>query len=195
MASRGLLRHLLGQYLGTRPDKVTICVAEHGKPFVRHPLQFSVTHSGDIIAYAFCLGTKVGIDIERIDPAIDMSHLAKRIFSEPELHFFRGLSHCEKISVLFATWTRKEALLKALGTGLTNPMSEIELPIQPVSQPQVRLVLPRPNRPMQHLVADVPLWRGYAAAFATEGGVEHAVALMDIPMSACPPCSHCPAHY
>lgn len=182
MTSRGLLRHLLGQYLGTRPDKVTICVAEHGKPFVHHPLQFSVTHSGDIIAYAFCLGTKVGIDIERIDPAIDMLHLAERLFSEPELRFFRGLEHREKVSVLFATWTRKEALLKALGTGLTKLMSEIEMPIQPVSQAQVRLVLPRPRCPMHHLVADVSLRQGYAAALATEGAVEHAVVLMDIPI-------------
>lgn len=186
---------MLGQYFGTRPNAVPICIAEHGKPFVQHPLQFSVTHSGDVIAYAFCLGTKVGIDVERIDPAIDMSHLAERIFSDPELHLFRKLDHREKVGVLFATWTRKEALLKALGKGLTKSMSEIELPVQLVSQPQVRLVLSQPNRLMQHLVADVSLWQGYAAALATEGAVKHAITLMDIPMSACLPCSHCPVRY
>ena len=183
VTSRGLLRHMLGRYLGTRPDEVPIRIAEHGKPFVQHPLQFSVAHSGDVIAYAFCLGTRVGIDVERIDPAIDMSHLAERVFSDPELHLFRGLEHREKVGVLFAAWTRKEALLKALGEGLTKSMSEIELPVQRVSQPQARLVPSWPDHPMQYLVADVSLRQGYAAALATEGPVEHAAALMDIPVS------------
>ena len=159
---------------------MAIRTAEHGKPFVQHPLQFSVTHSADVIAYAFCLGTRVGIDVERVDPAIDMSLLAERIFSAPELRSFEGLGHREKLAMLFATWTRKEALLKALGTGLTRSMSEIELPIEFVLRPQVGSVPPWPHRVMQCLVAEVSLWQGYTAALAIESGIEHAVALMDV---------------
>ncbi len=184
VTSRGLLRHMLGRYLGARPEEVPICIADHGKPFVRHPLQFSVTHSADVIAYAFCLGTRVGIDVERVDPAIDMPHLAKGIFSDEELGFFRGLGHSEKIGMLFAMWTRKEALLKVLGKGLTEPMRGIRLPVQPASQPQTGLVFSRSHRLVQYRVADVSLRQGHAAAIATEGAVAHAVALMDIPMPA-----------
>ena len=181
IASRGLLRCLLGQYLGLPPSEVPIRLTRHGKPFVPHPLQFSVTHSEDVIAYAFCLGTAVGIDVERVDPAIPVLQLAEQVFSESELRRFKTLPPNEKAGVLLAAWTCKEALLKAAGDGLTKPMTGIDLGLRSPCQPRLGWAAWQPRDSVEYRVGETPLRDGYVAALAIESAVEAAVFVRDMP--------------
>ncbi len=179
IASRGLLRCLLGQYLDLPPNEVPISLTCHGKPFVPHPLQFSVTHSEDVVAYAFCLGTAVGIDVERVDPAIPVL-LAEQVFGALELQRFKALPHGEKAGALLTTWTCKEALLKAVGSGLTRPMNGIDLGLHPC-QPRLGWATWQPCNFVEYRVGEIPLRKGYAAALAIESAIEADVLLRDMP--------------
>lgn len=184
VVSRGLLRHLIGQYLAVAPNDVLISVGEHGKPFISHPMRFNVTHSGDVVAFAFCVGREVGIDVERIDPGIDIAMLARNVFSASELKQFEALTHREQVGAFFAGWTRKEALLKALGNGLTKPLREIEMSVGRSPQPLLRSVAWHPHGPASCCVVDLPLRGGYAAALAVHSPTEPAVCMVNTPDAA-----------
>ena len=171
---------MLGQYLGLLPSEVPIRLARHGKPFVPHLLQFSVTHSEDVIAYAFCLKA-VGIDVERVDPAIPVLQLAEQVFGEWELRRFKTLPPDEKAGVLLTAWTCKEALLKAAGDGLTTPMTGIDLGLRSPYQPRLGWATWQPRGSVEYRVGEIPLRNGYVAALAIESAVEAAVSLRDVP--------------
>ena len=183
IASRGLLRCLLGRYLDLAPSEVPIRLTGRGKPFVPHPLQFSVTHSEDVIAYAFCLGTAVGIDVERVDPAIPVLQLAEQVFGESEMQRFKALPRDGKLRALLTTWTRKEALLKAVGDGLARPMSGIDLGPRPLCPPRLGWATWQSCDAGQYRIGEIPLRKGYAAALAVKSAIEAAVFLRDMPPS------------
>jgi len=179
VVSRGLLRHLIGQYLAVAPNDVLISVGDHGKPFISHPMRFNVTHSGDVVAFAFCIGREVGIDVERIDPDINTMMLAQNVFSASELKQFEALTHHEQVSAFFVSWTRKEALLKALGDGLTKPLCGIEMSVGCSSQPLLQSVAWHPHGPASCCVVDLPLRVGYVAALAVCSAIKPDVCIIN----------------
>jgi 4'-phosphopantetheinyl transferase len=173
------LRHLIAQYLRMDPHEVTIGVGKQGKPFISHPLEFNVTHSGDVIAFAFSMGRNVGIDIERIDFGVDIGTLAPGILSPVELRRFETLEHRERVDAFFVSWSRKEAFLKALGHGLTRPLRGVEVAIGSLSPPILRSVSWQPDLAADCCVVDLSLRVGYAAALAAKGRIEPTICLLD----------------
>lgn len=99
---------------------------EQGKPhFPAFPqYRFNLSHSGTL---ALCALDEqpVGVDIEVIRPR--HPRLARRICSERELEWLEGQEDRE--TALCKLWTRKEALAKYRGTGLTIPLREICVPL------------------------------------------------------------------
>ena len=63
---RGVLRHVLAQYTGSRPGELRLVVDAHGKPRVDGGVQFSFSRSADIAVVAVSAGRDVGVDVERI---------------------------------------------------------------------------------------------------------------------------------
>ncbi len=117
--SRGILRHLLGEYLGETPQKVEILYGLWGKPCLpkEKALSFNLSHSGDTVLYALTQYYEVGIDVERIDKTLGLEDMARSIFSIKELSHWHALPSEEKVSVFFKCWVSKEAFLKASGKG------------------------------------------------------------------------------
>jgi len=68
------------------------------------------------------------VDVERIRP-LDELVLARRWFAPAEVAALEALSGEERRAEFFACWTRKEAYVKALGSGLTTPLSSFEVPV------------------------------------------------------------------
>lgn len=71
IVQHGLLRSLLAGYLGCRPRQVDIRSSPHGKPCLagkdgEGSLQFNLSHSDGVAAYAFIIGKSIGVDIEKI---------------------------------------------------------------------------------------------------------------------------------
>lgn len=108
-----------------------IARAEGGKPyFPAFPhCHFNLSHSGTLVLCALD-EQPVGVDIECIRP--HHPNLARRICSEQELAWLEQQE--DSISALCQLWTRKEALVKYQGTGLTVPTRSISVPLPPCTQ-------------------------------------------------------------
>lgn len=122
--SRGMLRLLLSHYISQSPDHLVFCYGPSGKPMLdrtRHmiPLQFSVSHSEDLALYAFAWNAALGIDVERCRPVSYQEKMVRRFFTPREQEEWKALPDHQRQAGFFRCWTRKEAYLKARGTGLT----------------------------------------------------------------------------
>jgi 4'-phosphopantetheinyl transferase len=122
---RGALRELAGRYLGIPPGELSFYAGSYGKPFISEQqnqtgLQFSISVTRQKIILAFTKGGHVGVDIEVVRPIEDIDSIAQRFFSPSEAALLRSQPHSEKVRHFYMLWTLKEALLKALGIGLTK---------------------------------------------------------------------------
>jgi 4'-phosphopantetheinyl transferase len=123
VAARGVLRSILGSYLGIRPNQVKFSYGRYGKPqLATGEIYFNVSHSEELALYAIALHRQVGIDIEFQRPMPDAEKLAQRFFSASEFAELSALPAAEKQVAFFRYWTCKEAYLKALGTGLSQSL-------------------------------------------------------------------------
>jgi 4'-phosphopantetheinyl transferase len=71
---------------------------------------------------------EIGIDVERIRPLPDAEGIAERFFTRRESEDLRELPAAQKLPAFFTLWTRKEAWLKATGDGITDCLSQLEVP-------------------------------------------------------------------
>jgi 4'-phosphopantetheinyl transferase len=124
IVARARLRQILGKYLDRLPQEIEISTGLQGKPQVAG-IEFNLSHSGDLVAYAVS-DRPVGIDIERIR-SMNLSGIIQRFFAPSEFAAWQKLPESEQETAFFRTWTIKEAYLKAIGTGLHTPLSEVEV--------------------------------------------------------------------
>ncbi|MEO0803025.1 MAG: 4'-phosphopantetheinyl transferase superfamily protein [Cyanobacteria bacterium J06642_2] len=122
---RGILRTLLGQYLGREPRQVKFVYGKYGKPELAapledHPLQFNLSHSGDMALVAFSQEKAVGVDIEQMRADYPCEDIVRRFFSPNEREQFNQFPDALKPQAFFHCWTRKEAFVKALGGGMAG---------------------------------------------------------------------------
>jgi 4'-phosphopantetheinyl transferase len=129
--SRALLRLLAGAYCGAPPQSLDIHSSASGKPALRgrvqgaRALHFNVSHSGDYALYAFA-EHEIGVDIERIDPSLDVQAIARQVFSREEIAALDATA--ERARHLFHVfWTAKEACVKTTGVGLSEALVDIDL--------------------------------------------------------------------
>nr|WP_245763216.1 4'-phosphopantetheinyl transferase superfamily protein [Paraburkholderia diazotrophica] len=119
-----MLRWLIGVYLCCKPESLRFNVSTLGKPVLQRPcdtrLAFNVSHTDGIALLAFALNCRIGIDVERrincID-CIDFVSVGRGIFSPAEESVLAS-ARTDPAATFLSIWTRKEALLKALGGGL-----------------------------------------------------------------------------
>lgn len=159
IASRSALRHILAQYLNKRPEQISFHYSEHNKPFLPdNRLQFNLAHSKDLAVYAVTLDTPIGIDIEKIQEE-DKFNVAARFFSDEEKSELAKFSGREKIAAFYQIWSRKEALIKANGKGLTIPLSSFSVSLD--DQPRIILL-----DHQQWTIVPLDIHPDYAAATA-----------------------------
>jgi 4'-phosphopantetheinyl transferase len=147
ITAAALLRLAVGRQLRVRPAEVPLdrscerCGAPHGRPRIHSgagaPV-LSVSHSGDSVVVAVGTGIEaVGVDVELIDPALDVAELAGIALTGPEIRALAQLGAADRVSAFVRLWTRKEALLKALGVGLDQPPDQVNVvgPAEPLYVP------------------------------------------------------------
>ena len=133
IASRGILRTLLGRYLKIEPADLRFSYGDHGKPSVdtlHHPstLQFNLSHSQAWLLCAMTQQHSVGIDLECLRSLTDLEGLTRRFFAPAEHQAIHTLPMEQRSRAFFQYWTCKEALLKASGKGLID-LSSVEIAI------------------------------------------------------------------
>jgi len=127
---RGFVREMLGKWIGCDPQAVNIALSPAGKPFVegKDAPGFNVSHSGDWILVVLNPDGRVGVDVE-VHREVDQGALARACFSEQEKVAWRGLPPDQRTAAFFEIWSRKEAYLKATGTGLRSDLPAISVPV------------------------------------------------------------------
>jgi 4'-phosphopantetheinyl transferase len=135
--SHGCLRALLGLYLVIPPRDVEFGYGTRSKPFIERPtteLRFNQSDSGDLVAFAFTAGCEIGIDIEEVRPVSDLENVVANVFTPREIVELCRIDPSLQQEAFFATWTRKEAYVKALGDGLFIPTDSFRVTVCPEAQ-------------------------------------------------------------
>jgi len=135
VAAHALLRSLLAERTNIPPARIRIerrscvrCGGPHGKPFCADDpsITFSLSHSGDMAAVAVASSLEVGLDIEDTSRKRGVARLAAKTLSDRERLFFEASG--SEDACFFRLWTRKEAVLKATGAGITRRLSGVSIP-------------------------------------------------------------------
>ncbi len=122
--SRGVLRALLGGYLGVEPRALRIALGANGKPrLAGDALCFNLSHSGELALYVFARGGAVGVDVELKQPRgagreRDVVALARRMLGEHAADSLDSLAPARRELEFLRLWTRYEAELKWRGAGI-----------------------------------------------------------------------------
>jgi 4'-phosphopantetheinyl transferase len=135
-AAHVALRHLLADTLDVAPDSLEFLTGAHGKPALQagFDCSFNMSHCEDwgLIGVRRGMGgIELGVDIEIVREVRDAAELAQRHFTASEQ---RELAECAadaRDKLFLCGWTRKEACLKAVGSGLSIAPSTFGCGISP----------------------------------------------------------------
>ncbi|MEO8416229.1 MAG: 4'-phosphopantetheinyl transferase superfamily protein [Ginsengibacter sp.] len=173
IAARGILRLILGSYLGKNPHKLRFGYTNKGKPVLAinadyDALSFNLSHSDTYALYAVTKHRNIGIDIEHIRDDVAIGQIAQKFFSQGEIRSLEQIHKNKLHQLFFQYWTRKEALLKAIGEGISSPMELVD-----VSQISGAIILPGTlpgdeKGTRRWYVQDLFPGHNYAAAIAVE---------------------------
>lgn len=160
---RGLLRRLLSLITGETPESLRLQTGRRGKPFLTDwpDIHFSMSHSDELALFGFSRRLRIGVDIEKQNRTPDLGGMARTIFSEQDATRILALCGEEQVVAFFRAWTRLEALVKALGTGLTEKSKTRLLNTEQGS-------LDVFHADSDWRILDLDLSPGYAAALARE---------------------------
>jgi 4'-phosphopantetheinyl transferase len=168
IVARGTLRVLLGNYLGIAPRDVLFRYGTNGKPALAEPglIDFNASHSDALAVFAFTRGCEIGIDVEKVRPIEDMRNIADHFFCAEEAEELMSLEPGLRERAFFNCWTRKEAYIKAIGKGLSEPLDSFRVSLEP-GRP-ARLIHIRGNAlaAEEWTFHDLPVASGYVAALA-----------------------------
>jgi 4'-phosphopantetheinyl transferase len=125
VVSRWALREILSRYLKEQPETIQLRFGRRGKPALAKPtrLRFNLSHSDGLALVALTEACEVGIDVESIDRRRDSLRLAELALDEDGAALVRGATPDLRDAVFCQEWTRREATVKCLGSGLAGPTS------------------------------------------------------------------------
>lgn len=170
--SRGLLRIILGRYLEIAPNQLLFSYSSRGKPAVvttdtSNTLQFNLSHSEELVLYAFTRDRKIGIDLEYTRPIAELEQLTQHFFSAGEAFAIANVPPNEQQQAFFQAWTCKEAYLKATGEGLAQ-LQQVEVSLVPGEACKL-LKTENPQTIVRWSLQTLKPAPDYVAALAVEG--------------------------
>ena len=178
VTGRVTLRRLLGHYLEADPAALTFSYGPAGKPEVAGPeaargLSFNLSNSEDWALLAVARGQRLGIDLEAIRDEEDRGAVARRFFAAAEVAALESFAAPRQAETFCAIWTRKEALLKACGAGLSLPLDGFCVSADPAGPARLLSTDFRPEEAARWSLTDIalapPLAGAFRAALAIEG--------------------------
>jgi 4'-phosphopantetheinyl transferase len=183
IVGRAILRLLLGSCLQIAPSDLRFHYGPAGKPSLDPRqnwgnLHFNVARSGDLALYGLLREQELGIDLEYRTSSVNCVEIARRFFSPTENQVICSLSPAEQDSAFYSFWTRKEAYVKGIGSGLGLPLDQFTVPLATAAPVLVCGKSGGEERQgatgwvtTSWLVHDVQVPPGYFAALAVDGAI------------------------
>lgn len=175
IVARGSLRSILARYLAVAPAAIRFEYGAHGKPQLdtshelAHPLHFNLAHSGELALFAVTGLGAIGIDVEKIRPDYPSAKIAGRYFSAGEIEALGKLAPQEYAGAFFRCWTRKEAFIKATGRGLTLPLDQLDVTLDPGEAAALLRTAWDPGEAAHWSLHELEAGSGFTAALAVRG--------------------------
>jgi len=142
-ATRGWTRIILARYMGVAPERLVFTLGPAGKPGLEGGPAFNLTHTGDHFVVALAPEGALGVDAEEGRRLRDLEGLANRIFTREEREELFGVPPGPAREAAFLRgWTRKEAVVKALGRGISLPLQQISVELLRSEGPLLRWMDP-----------------------------------------------------
>jgi len=158
LSAHAVLNLVLGSFTGHSPSHLQFTFGTERKPYllpVEAGLYFNLSHSGEYFLIGLMQNREIGVDVEVHRKGIAREILAKRFFHAHEQ------VQLDKAAVsFFDIWARKEAFLKAQGTGLAFPTASFD-----ATQGSIQVNL------RSFFLKSLSLFPGASAAVAVEGEV------------------------
>ncbi|WP_460627593.1 4'-phosphopantetheinyl transferase family protein [Intrasporangium mesophilum] len=160
------LRVILGARLGVAPeclrfgrDPCPVCGGPNGRPTLMDSaasLHFSLSHAGGLVAVAVA-SAPVGIDVEPV-PGVEVVSAVLETLHPRERDAVLAAPLTRRSADFTRMWTRKEALLKGIGTGLAHGLTDHDVTDGA-----------HPRTDQGWSLAELPVGAGYAGAVALRG--------------------------
>jgi len=123
------MRQIMAAQLGVDAASLRWQIGSHDKPhLLGHPgWHFNLSHSGDWALLGMSPSAPIGVDIECHKEMRDMTGIVRHQFSATEQAAFLTIACEAQVDWFFSVWSRKEACLKALGSGLSVSSKSFEV--------------------------------------------------------------------
>ncbi len=181
IAGRSLLRHLLAGYSSIAPRDVRFKTGPQGKPFLdfglisdvatndgRTPLQFNLSHSEDVALLGVTRDAEIGVDVEAVRAMHDAGDVARDNFSRSEVDAWERLPETLRDDGFFACWSRKEAIVKAMGGGLSIPLDSFQVTLDPMGPARLLSIDGEPDARQRWTLWGEQVMPGYWGAVAAK---------------------------
>lgn len=172
--SRGVARTLLSAYTGVPAADLRFRYGDKGRPHLDgagEELVFNVSHSGDVGMLAVTRAGELGVDVERLDPKVDLIGIGRRFFSPIEHADLVTQEGDALTRAFFRAWTRKESYLKARGTGLSLPLDGFDVTLLPEQEPRLLATRFDPGNAARWTLTELDPCDGYVGALCADLGV------------------------
>lgn len=175
IVARAALKAIIELYTGSPAAQLRFSYGPHGKPSLEakpghNALRFNLSHSSGFALIAITRDREVGIDLETIRVGFDWKSVAEQLFAPREIATISAHRGEGQIRTFFALWTRKEALAKAQGVGLSLPLKRLDLTEESPGEPILVTADDVSGRSALWRVYDLDVGRDMVAAVAVEDG-------------------------
>jgi 4'-phosphopantetheinyl transferase len=138
IVTRVALRRLLAEYLDMPAADISLAYSPRGKPMLGGTrtgtsLHFNLAHTHDLALVAVTRGCDIGVDVERLRAVSHLESIARRYFHPAELGAILNARAESRNKAFLRCWTAKEAVVKAIGAGLTDSLAEFCVPVADAS--------------------------------------------------------------
>ncbi len=172
IVARGVMRMIIARYLQSDPKDIRFRYGRQGNPALAEEMDstlcFNVSHSRNIVLYAFAYNSKIGVDIEHISSDRTFQGIAERFFSRGEVSAIYSLPENKQRDAFFKLWTCKEAYLKAIGTGLSFGLDKVEIDITSGTDVVLASINGDTDEAAAWTVQTLNVASGYAAALVVD---------------------------
>ena len=170
VAQATLTKRLMHYSATDRPPE--ILRGEHGKPYAPAlaGLDFNLSHARNHVLLAFARNQPLGVDLERLDREHAVEDLARRFFAPAEADALQRLPPSQQLSAFLRLWTCKEAVLKAIGAGLSFGLSRVAFELSGDGVPTgLGQLAPEAGTPPEWCVTPLEPAPGFTGALAWKG--------------------------